>query len=281
MIITAEKVPAPALAPFVHSYAYRAFDTHGTDMIKPWHATRDSNITFFFEDLPLKLADPVTGKVLKTGRYCDVVGVSTQYNGDMYFNGSYSFLQILFQPHGFYTLFNVSPLEFADKIVWSGDIFGSDIRFLHEKLYSAKSLTAMAGMANNWLMQYLNKKRRVDYKDRITITANLIIKNAGLINIDALAAYACMSTRNFERSFINETGMSPKQLCCIARFNNALELKLGNPAMKWTSVAQESGYFDQMHLIKDFKRYCGEAPSSLLKHVPLLEERYIHRVSHH
>jgi AraC-like DNA-binding protein len=281
MIITAEKAPAPALAPFIRSYAYRAFDTHGTDMIKPWHATQDSNITFFFEDLPVKLADPVTGEVLKTGRYCDVVGMSTQYNGDMTFNGRYSFLQILFQPHGFYTLFNVSPLEFADKIVWSGDLFGSDIRFLHEKLYSAKSLTAMAGMANNWLMQYLNKKRRVDYKDRITVAANMITKNAGRINIDSLADCACMSMRNFERVFIDEIGMSPKQLCCIARFNNALELKLDNPTMKWTSIAQQSGYFDQMHLIKDFKRYCGEAPSTLLKKVPLLEEKYIHRVSHH
>ena len=279
MITTSEVAPSPALAPFIRSYTYREFDTNGTDVIKPWHASQDSNIIFFFKDLPTTLTDSTTGKVLKKGKNCDVVGMSTQYNGDMTFNGKYSFLQILFQPHGFYTLFDASPLEIADKIVWSGDIFSSDIKLLHEQLYEAKSVTAMAELANSWLLNYLNKKRRVDYNDRITAAANLITKKTGLINIDALAAYVCMSIRNFERIFINEIGMSPKQLCCIARFNNALELKLDYPSVTWTSIAYNAGYFDQMHLIKDFKRFCGEAPSSLLKHVPLLEQKYISRIS--
>lgn len=279
MITTSEVAPSPALAPFIRSYTYREFDTNGTEVIKPWQASHEANIIFFFKDLPTKLTDSTTGKVLKRGKNCDVVGMSTQYNGDMAFNGKYSFLQIFFQPHGFYTLFNASPVEIVDKIVWSGDIYKSDIQLLHEQLYEAKSVTAMAELANNWLLNYLNKKRRVDYKDRITVIANLITKSAGLININTLADYACMSMRNLERIFINETGMSPKQLCCIARFNNALELKLSYPSMKWTSIAHQSGYFDQMHLIKDFKRFCGEAPSSLLKHVPLLEEKYICRIS--
>lgn len=279
MITTSEFAPSPALAPFIRSYTYREFDTNGTDIIKPWHASHEASISFFFKDVPVKLTDTTTGKILKRGKNCDVVGMSTRYNGDMTFNGKYSFLQILFQPHGFYTLFNAAPLEIADKIVWSGDIFNSEINLLHEQLYEAKSVAAMAELANNWLLQYLNKKRRVDYKDRITATANLITKNAGLINLDTLAHYACMSMRNFERIFISETGMSPKQLCCISRFNNALELKLSYPSIKWTSIAHQSGYFDQMHLVKDFKRFCGEAPASLIKHVPLLEEKYITRIS--
>ncbi len=280
MITTSEIAPSPALAPFVRSYTYREFDTYGEELIKPWHASHLTNISFFFKDVPAKLTDPVTGEVLKRGKHCDVVGMSTKYNGDMVFNGKYSFLQIIFHPHSFFTLFNASPLEIADRIVWSGDMFNSGITLLHEQMYEAGSVSAMAEMANKWLLNYLNKKKSVDYKNRITVTANLITKNAGLINIETLADYACMSMRNFERIFISETGMSPKQLCCISRFNNALESKLNTPSMKWTDIAHQSGYFDQMHLIKDFKRFCGEAPSSLLKHVPLLEEKYISRVIH-
>lgn len=279
MIITSEIAPSQALAPFIHSYAYREFDTLGTDMIKPWHASHLTNISFFFKEVPAKLSDPVTGKVLKRGKHCDVVGMSTQYNGDMTFNGKYSFLQIIFQPNGYYSLFDTSPLEIADKIVWSEDIFKSEIKLLHEQLYEAKNAIDMAEMANKWLQHYLNKKKNVDYKNRITVTANLITKNAGLVDLTNLAHYACMSMRNFERIFISETGMSPKQLCCISRFNNALDLKLSNPNMKWTCVAHDTGYFDQMHLIKDFKKYCGEAPASLLKHVPLLAENYLSRVN--
>ena len=277
MITTSEIAPSPALAPFIHAYAYRECDTDGLDVVMPWRASHDTNIIFFFKDVPTSVTD-ITGKIVKRGRNCDMMGMATKYNGYMTFNGKYSFLQIIFQPHGFYTLFNSSPLDISDKIVWSGDIFNSDIKLLHEQLYEAKNAIAMAEMANKWLLNYLNKKKHVDYKNRITITGNLIKKNAGMVNIDSLANYACMSMRNFERIFINETGMSPKQLCCISRFNSALELKLNYPSINWISVAHQSGYFDQMHLIKDFKRFCGEAPSSLLKHVPLLKENYLCRI---
>lgn len=103
MITTSEVAPSPALAPFIRSYAYREFDTNGTDVIKPWHASHGTNISFFFKNLPTKLTESTTGKVLKRGKDCDVAGMSTQYNGDMTFNGKYSFMQIFFQPHGFYT----------------------------------------------------------------------------------------------------------------------------------------------------------------------------------
>ena len=279
MITTTEIAPAEVLAPYVKCYSHREFDTYGANIIKPWHASQDTNIIFFFKDVPATLTDKLTGKILKSGKTCDTVGMSTKYNGDMTFNGKYSFLQIIFQPHGLYTLFNFSPLEIADKIVWSEDIFDSEIKLIHEKLCGAESVAAMAEIVNIWLLKYLNKHKWIGYKDVITATANLITKNAGLINLDALTNYACMSMRNFERIFINETGMSPKQLCCICRFNNALEKKLNHPSLNWTTIAHQSGYYDQMHLIKDFKRFCGEAPSSLLKHVSLLEENYISRIS--
>jgi AraC-like DNA-binding protein len=279
MITTTEIAPTAALAPFIRSYTYREFDTHGINIIKPWHASQNTNIIFFFKDLPTSLTDTITGKVLKRGKNCDIVGMSTKYNGDMTFNGKYSFLQIIFQPHGFYTLFDFAPIEISDQIVWSGDIFNSEITLLHEQLYEAKNVQNMAKLANVWLLQYLINKNNKIYNNVITATANLITKNAGLVNLESLTHYACMSKRNFERIFTRETGMSPKHLCCICRFNNALERKLNNPSMNWTTIAHQSGYFDQMHLIKDFKRFCGEAPSSLLKHVPLLEETYLSRIS--
>jgi AraC-like DNA-binding protein len=279
MIVTSEIAPSPALAPFIYWYAYREFETGGEYIIKPWHASHQSNIVFFLKDVPVKLTDLETGRILKTGKACDVVGISTKCNGEMVFNGSYAFLQIMFKPNGFHKIFNKPPNELMDKIVWSEDVFNADIKLLHEQFFEAGSFAAMAKLADSWLLGYLNKRKRIDYKDRITSTAELISRSMGLVDIDSLADYACMSARNFERAFLYETGMSPKQLCCIARFNYALDLKLKYPRMKWTSIAHQSGYFDQTHLIKDFKRFCGEAPSSLLKHGPLFEEKYMSRIN--
>jgi AraC-like DNA-binding protein len=35
--------------------------------------------------------------------------------------------------------------------------------------------------------------------------------------------------------------------------------------MNWTQIAYECGYFDQMHLIRDFKEFAGLAPGVIEK----------------
>jgi len=45
-----------------------------------------------------------------------------------------------------------------------------------------------------------------------------------------------------------------------------------NPEISWTSIAYECGYFDQMHLIRDFKEFAGVAPGVIekeLSHIPI------------
>ena len=279
MITTTEITPSPALALFVRCYTYREFNTNGLDFIKPWHAEHKISMPFFFKAIPVKLVDTQTQKIIKTGKPTGLTGLCTKYNGEMTFNGSYAFFEIIFKPHGFHKIFNIPSHEIIDKIIWGEEIFKQDHQLLLEQLYYAKEVIEMADLVNEWLLQYLNKQKCVDYKDRITAAANLIIKKAGLISMNDLACYINMSTRSFERHFNEEIGISPKHLCCITRFNHALELKLRKPNIDWTSVAHQSGYFDQMHLIKDFKRFCGEAPASLLKHVPLLKENYTNRVN--
>jgi AraC-like DNA-binding protein len=39
-----------------------------------------------------------------------------------------------------------------------------------------------------------------------------------------------------------------------------------HPWQTWTSIAYECGYFDQMHLIKDFKAFTGFTPFDFFKH---------------
>jgi methylphosphotriester-DNA--protein-cysteine methyltransferase len=73
-----------------------------------------------------------------------------------------------------------------------------------------------------------------------------------------------MSTRQFERRFTREIGLPPKLFARIARFEAALESKALSTTNSWTDVANQLGYFDQMHLIHDFKEFSGEVPTSLL-----------------
>lgn len=278
MITTSEIAPSPALVPYVRCYSYREFDTHGTDLFKAWHATYEISMSFFLKALPVKLVDVETGKILKTGDYSGVTGLSTHYNGEMTFNGCYAFFEILFKPYGFYKIFKIPTCKIVDRIISGDEIFDAGIKLFFEQLCNADGLMKMGELANAYLLYYLNKQKAIDDKDKISATIHSIIKNAGVVNIDALAYNVNMSVRNFERQFIAELGMPPKLFCCITRFDHAIDLKLKHPEMNWTSIAYEAGYFDQMHLIKDFKRFSGTAPKIFIDHAPMIHEKYESRI---
>jgi AraC-like DNA-binding protein len=235
-------------------------------------------MNFFFKALPVKLVSPETGEVVAKGSDAGFNGLSNQYNGLMTFNGNYSFFEVMFKPTGFYKLFRLSPHEIVNRIFCIDDILNSEVKIFIGRLYMAQELNEMASLTNSFLLSYLNKQKSINRNAAITCISNLIYKSAGCINIDKLAYDANMCTRTFERHFIEQVGISPKLFSCIIRFNHAFELKLKNSALGWTSIAHQCGYFDQMHLIKDFKRFAGLAPSTFLRQTPLTDETFTNRV---
>lgn len=271
MIATFEIAPSPALAQYVRCYTLREFDTGGKDLIKPWHASHEISIVFFFKAQPVHLMDPQTNKIVREGHYGGVVGLGTHYNGDMVFNGTYLFFEIYFKPCGFTYLFKIPSCKVANQIIDADDLFDSTIKHFYEELSSADGLTAMGLLADSFLINLLKKSNSINSKDKITFISQEIIKNSGNININKLALDANMSFRSLERQFIEQVGIPPKLFCCVSRFNQALNLKLKNPNKSWTSIAFECGFYDQMHLIKDFRRFSGYSPSHFMKESPINE----------
>ncbi len=61
--------------------------------------------------------------------------------------------------------------------------------------------------------------------------------------------------------------MGPKHYAKVARFAFALSLKTARPSRTWADVSQRAGYFDQMHLVKDFKSLTEAPPSRLITQI--------------
>jgi AraC-like DNA-binding protein len=55
--------------------------------------------------------------------------------------------------------------------------------------------------------------------------------------------------------------MSPKSLAQIYRFQAAIRRIARDDDPDWSSVAADCGYYDQPHLIHDFRRLSGLTPS--------------------
>jgi len=70
-----------------------------------------------------------------------------------------------------------------------------------------------------------------------------------------------LSAKRFIERFKAEVGLTPKRYCRVRRFQRALRLAHEGHAIDWTGVALDCGYFDQAHLIHDFRAFAGVSPT--------------------
>ncbi len=90
------------------------------------------------------------------------------------------------------------------------------------------------------------------------IRANL----AAPLNVEDLAARACMSERHFARAFHEETGMTPAK--AVERLRaEAARAALESGARSVQSVARDTGFGDPERMRRAFARLYGAAPSAL------------------
>lgn len=85
----------------------------------------------------------------------------------------------------------------------------------------------------------------------------------GNLRVDDLAAAVGTSRRSLERLFRARLGCSPKALCDVLRFQSAMRHAQAGGAVNWADIAHAAGYFDQSHLIRDFRRFAGATPTGL------------------
>jgi AraC-like DNA-binding protein len=87
--------------------------------------------------------------------------------------------------------------------------------------------------------------------------------------IDRVADEALVHPRRLERMFRREVGLAPKMLARIARFQGVLR-----GSGDWTAVAQQCGYYDQAHLIRDFKEFAGESPTAYFARIHPMSDAF-------
>jgi len=113
--------------------------------------------------------------------------------------------------------------------------------------------------ARDHLIDYDYAPTFVDY---LTI---MICASKGNILFNGLDKETGYSERYCRERFKNGYGMSPKQYSGIMRFQGALKALFSEEYEDLSSLAFDSGYFDQAHFIHDFKKFTAVSPYHFLK----------------
>lgn len=90
--------------------------------------------------------------------------------------------------------------------------------------------------------------------------------SGGVLRVAALAAAFGVSRQYLAAQFRDHVGLSPKLFARICRFRSARAAALtatpGQHGHDWATLALDSGYFDQSHLIRDFQDFTGTPPEA-------------------
>lgn len=131
---------------------------------------------------------------------------------------------------------------------------------VNDQLREAVSFCKMKMIIESFLLKQVDRLKQTLPIDQVL---PMLIKERGLMKIDQLASHACLSIRQFERVFQERIGLPPKHFSRLIRFAQAWIIKQQQPGISWIKIAHECGYFDQMHLIRDFQEFAGVNPSSI------------------
>ncbi|RZA19222.1 MAG: AraC family transcriptional regulator [Lysobacteraceae bacterium] len=87
-----------------------------------------------------------------------------------------------------------------------------------------------------------------------------------------LGASGC-STARFIHRFEQTVGLTPKRYARVLRFGVMLPSLMRAGPRDWAEVAASAGYFDQSHLIREFRHFAGMAPGA---YVPVSADQPAH-----
>ena len=92
--------------------------------------------------------------------------------------------------------------------------------------------------------------------------------------IDELAGRLGLSGRQLELRFKERVGIGPKLLARMVRFQRIFQALEARASRRWGRVAAECGYYDQAHLIRDFRQFTGQTPAAFFRDENLLAKLF-------
>jgi AraC-like DNA-binding protein len=169
-------------------------------------------------------------------------------------------IRVDFLPGALYRILGIPMHELANNGFDALQFFDHEMHVLHDQLQNLTSIIE----GKNLVEQFLLSRLRT-FKEVIPFDAALhvLLHSNGVMSVEKVAALSCLSLKQFERKCKERIGMNPKMYARILKFSKAYRLRESLPHLSWLQIAHEAGYFDQMHMIRDFKTFAGVNPTSI------------------
>ncbi len=174
---------------------------------------------------------------------------------DIQILGPGEYFGIRFYPGALRYFFNLDVSEItghlADQKFFPCRHFGS----LHSDIYRRTCFRERAEVCNKWLLRRYTPQSSFQFDSSLSF----IYKSRGNVKVSQLANSVGWSARHLNRVFLRHTGLSTKEFCQIIRIQHVSRQLYMSPDDS-LKTALELGFFDQSHLLNDFKKHFSLSP---------------------
>jgi AraC-like DNA-binding protein len=171
-------------------------------------------------------------------------------------------LGIRFAPGGAFPFFPVPPNELTNIIAPLDDVAAGLDRDFSGRPYDVSEPLEKIRLVESALLGRLGASDRGRPSLRRAISR--MVASGGQTSLDQLAIDMGVGGRQLERRFLNEVGLGPKLLSRILRFQQVFRA-VEREDKNWAGIALDCGYYDQAHLIRDFRQFAGQTPAVLFE----------------
>jgi AraC-like DNA-binding protein len=187
-------------------------------------------------------------------------------------SGPMAMLGIQFRPQGAAELFAAPMGELNDHAVMLDAVCPGLARHLEPVMDF--DTPGQAVFAVDGLLSQFAERSEASADAALSFAVAALGRSHGLARIRHLAERVGWSTRQLQRRFKAVVGISPKLFARMQRFQAVLRATDGREA-DWVTAAVHSGYYDQSHLIRDFREFAGKPPTGLLDQELDLNRRFV------
>jgi AraC-like DNA-binding protein len=166
---------------------------------------------------------------------------------------------------------DIEPSAIVDRIVPLDDLWHRDdadrLLALAASLERTRSVSALADALLSRISRPVSSNvggpsRRELVTDA---AARTITVRAGNVSIAGMARTHGLSRHQFARRFTDATGVPPKLFARIARFHALVQSLLATDVSQWASLSSGLGFYDQAHMINEFRTLAGAPPTTFFQ----------------
>ncbi len=166
-----------------------------------------------------------------------------------------------FKPGWSVPLLGAAASELTDRIVPLEDVWGRAGRELCGELLATKSRADVMDRVA-WAFAFRAGQSFDTTSGQLARRAVRLLEE-GEVRVESVADRLGVTARHLRRAFTENVGIGPKEFARTVRLQRAVGM--AGTSNDWARIAADAGYYDQAHLIAEFRQLVGLTPGVFFK----------------